>query len=179
MEQEIWKNIEWYENYQVSNLWRVKSLERKLKWRRDSQRIQKEKILCNLKSWWYHRVSLSKNNVIKYNLVSRLVAQAFLWLDISNKKIYVCHKDDNWENNNVNNLFLGTPKDNMQDMINKWRNIITRWEKSWMAILNDKNIIEIRKLYSTWIKQFKIAQLFKVSRPTVNAVIHNKLWKHI
>ncbi|MBL7790941.1 MAG: HNH endonuclease [Saprospiraceae bacterium] len=42
----------------------------------------------------------------KKYLVHRLVANAFLGLDLKNKSMVACHKDDNTENNNVENLFV-------------------------------------------------------------------------
>lgn len=116
---EIWEDILWYEwLYQVSNLWNVKSLPKKWSW------WHNWKILKNNISWsWRKIVMLRKNNLWKMFYLHRLVAQAFLWLDINNPKILVCHKDDNPLNNNIKNLFLWTSKDNIQDMIRKWRSI--------------------------------------------------------
>jgi len=116
---EIWKDIQWYEwCYQVSNLGSVKSLSR--------YKSKIEKILKPwIAKWWYWIVILCVNNNKKTYKVHRLVAQVFLWLDINNPKICVCHKDEifkNWKlDNSVNNLWLGTHQDNMNDMNNKKR----------------------------------------------------------
>lgn len=120
MQEEIWKDIPWYEwLYQASNLWRIKSLDRYIKaWKSFWLHFYKWKIL---KEWkdkdWYINVSLCS----KTYRVSRLVAKTFLWLDINNSKIFVCHKDDNVKNNNVDNLFLWNHQDNMDDRNNKNR----------------------------------------------------------
>jgi hypothetical protein len=126
MQNEIWKDITWYEwKYQVSNLWNLKSLwrirEYYLKWKKIKY-LQPLKILKLNDFNWYKSIELSKTKRRNKYYVHRLVAQAFLWLDISDKKTLVCHKDDNRKNNKVENLFLWTHKDNMQDMIKKWRN---------------------------------------------------------
>lgn len=44
-----------------------------------------------------------------------------LYYGIFNTKLYVCHKCDNTECVNPNHLFLGSPKDNMKDMVAKNR----------------------------------------------------------
>ena len=65
---EIWKTIEDYPDYQISNMGRVKSL----KW-------GKEKILkSTLNKNGYCNIFLCKNKEIKYYYIHRLVAQAFI-----------------------------------------------------------------------------------------------------
>lgn len=72
---------------------------------------------------WYPRVKLCNKGVQKEIWIHRLVAQAYLWLDINDRKILVCHKDDNPKNNHKDNLFLWTYQENTQDMILKWRGL--------------------------------------------------------
>lgn len=174
---EIWKDIIWYEwMYQVSNLWNVKSLDRIIKNMKFNWKILKSNKLPNsyhiidLRKWWL--------NTRKNFFIHRLVAQAFLWLDINNRKIVVCHKDDNPSNNCVDNLFLWTHKENTQDMISKWRdNYIWRWFWKWnwktktYLLENTKNILE---LYKKWFSYRKIANLFNVSHSVIWKVIKNK-----
>lgn len=101
--EEEWKDIEGYEGlYQISNLGRVKSLERIV------ERIGKGKILVNERirnvtnCRGYLQVKLFKNKKYRMFFVHRLVAQAF----IPNPNNYpeVNHKDENKENNRVDNL---------------------------------------------------------------------------
>ena len=100
--QEIWKDIEGYEGYyQVSNLGRVKSLERKTKQHHNSVRTQPERIL---KSWIkrYESVILCKDSKTKKVPIHRLVAKAFL--PNENNLPEVNHKDENKLNNCADNL---------------------------------------------------------------------------
>lgn len=81
---------------------------------------------------WYFCINLKKRWKNRYFKVHRLVASAFLKLDLDNKNILVCHKNDIWYDNNINNLFLWSHKDNTADMIFKWRNKIANSKKVWM-----------------------------------------------
>ena len=76
---EIWKDIPSYEGfYQVSNLGRVKSLQRKCK-SKSGLRLVGEKIRKpNLKKTGYLQISLNKNGIKKHHRVHQLVAMAFL-----------------------------------------------------------------------------------------------------
>lgn len=92
---EIWKNIEVYPNYQVSNLGRVKSL--------NYRKTGKEKILKNCKNnSGYLSVTLSKEGKMKPYFIHRLVAQAFL--DNPNNLPQVNHINEDKTDNRVENL---------------------------------------------------------------------------
>ncbi|HJX49856.1 MAG TPA: NUMOD4 domain-containing protein [Candidatus Nanoarchaeia archaeon] len=109
---EIWKDIKGYEGlYLVSNLGRIKSLERTIY----NGRIyynRKEKILkIQMDSRKYYcLIFLYKMNIKKVFLIHRLVAHAF----ISNpkNKPEINHKDGNKQNNKSNNLEWSTSSEN-------------------------------------------------------------------
>ena len=98
---EIWRDIDGYEGlYQVSNKGRVKSL----KW-------GKERILKpHDNGIGYLRVALRKESSLKFIIIHRLVAQAFI-PNLENKP-QVNHKDENKKNNCVENLEWATAKEN-------------------------------------------------------------------
>ena len=102
---EIWKDIKGYEGlYQVSNLGRVKSLDRIAYNPNGTVNSHiKEKILAPvLNNKGYQYVNLHKNGEIKKMLVHRLVAMAFI--PNSENKPMINHKDENPLNNCVDNL---------------------------------------------------------------------------
>ena len=100
---EEWKTIEGYENYQVSNLGNVKSL--------DYNRTGKEKILKPAKNKnGYSMIQLFQNGKGKGFLLHRLVAQAFL--PNPNNYPQVNHKDEDKTNNLFSNLEWCTPSYN-------------------------------------------------------------------
>jgi hypothetical protein len=101
---EEWKPIMGYEGvYEVSNLGRVKSLERVVPFGR-ATRVIKEKLLKQVKKGTcsYYSVNLPIKGKQHWKLVHRLVAQAFL--PNPNNYTEVNHKDENKENNSITNL---------------------------------------------------------------------------
>ena len=79
MNNEIWKDILNFPDYQVSNLGRVKSLERKIVRKNNYIYSQKEHIMkLTINKNGYYYVSLKKDNKTKTILVHRLVAQTFI-----------------------------------------------------------------------------------------------------
>lgn len=102
MENEIWKDIKGYEGlYQVSNLGRVKSLDRIVS-NNGGFMCRNGKLLYQGTVKGYKKVSLCKNSIMKHYLVHRLVIQAFI--PNPQNYPYVNHKDENKQNNCVDNL---------------------------------------------------------------------------
>lgn len=101
---EIWRDIEGFEGlYQVSDLGRVKSLERNIVKGRGGLYKIEEKILKSSKDKnGYLKVHLYKEGKQKTYLVHRLVASTFL--DNPDSLPEVNHKDENPQNNCVENL---------------------------------------------------------------------------
>ena len=102
--EEIFIDIKGYEGlYQISNLGRVKSLERQVIGKYNSIRTLKEFIMKpNIIKKGYLRIHLCKNGKMKHFLVHQLVAYHF----IPNPNNYHCvnHKDEDKQNNCVDNL---------------------------------------------------------------------------
>lgn len=112
---EIWKNIKGYEGvYQVSNLGNVRRINNYIEQNKGATRYKRlieYKILkFNYDKQKYLLVHLCVNGVRKCKKVHRLVAEAFI--ENTNNKPYVNHKDGNKQNNNVDNLEWVTPSEN-------------------------------------------------------------------
>lgn len=92
---EKWKNIQGYEEYQVSNTGKVRSLDY-----RSTSNVEELKLNTNI--YGYKVVTLCKEGKPKHYSVHRLVAEAF----IPNPNNYpiVNHKDENPSNNKADNL---------------------------------------------------------------------------
>lgn len=111
-ENEIWRDIPEYEGlYQVSNLGRVKSLERFRKGKNNSSTSVKEKIKKSVISRnGYCRVILWKESIGKWHYVHRLVYLAFNGPIPENMQVN--HINEIKTDNRLENLNLMTPKEN-------------------------------------------------------------------
>lgn len=110
--QEIWKDILEFEgNYQVSNLGRIRNLERKVKRRDNTFRLIKERIRKpQINKRGYIIATLCTSELTKTFSVHQLVAQAFLPNFI--KGMEINHIDGNPGNNSINNLEISNPSHN-------------------------------------------------------------------
>jgi hypothetical protein len=139
---EIRVDIKWYEwYYEISQFGRVRTYRKKKQWyyglRSEPVRILK---------WWKKRQSTIYNCHTLYKdtdrkrhyKTARLVAQAFMWLDYNDSRKLVCHIDDDWMNNRLDNLFLSDYKWNTLDSIKKWRCRLTYIKSNPLFDSNNK-----------------------------------------
>ena len=106
MEEEKWKPVEGYEDlYEVSNLGRVKSLDRYGPHNKGGRRVIKGRVL---KPWkqrnGYEYVSISRDGCLRCFSVHRLVAQAFVENSDPEHFTIINHKDEDKTNNVWTNL---------------------------------------------------------------------------
>ncbi len=85
--------------------------------------------------------------------------------------LWVLHKCDQPPCVNVAHLFLGTPTDNMQDMIRK--------ERHGAAKLTAADVVVIRARRATGEVQQRIADDYGITQRMVSAIEHRKVWKHV
>lgn len=84
--------------------------------------------------------------------------------------LYVCHHCDNPSCVNHNHLFLGTAKDNSQDMISKGRHRFNPRLKKH----TDDEVIKIRLDYASGLSQEKVAKLNNTAQATVGRIVNHK-----
>ena len=96
--------------------------------------------------------------------------------------LWVLHKCDKPTCINPNHLFLGTPKDNVQDMMSKKRNKCGKLglpgEKNPKAKLTVDQVKAMR-LHSNYIKPKDLAILYSMSVPNVRKIINHVYWKNV
>ena len=122
---EIWKPIEGYDNYMVSNLGRVKSL--------NYRRTGKEQLLKNkIDKDGYFYVCLCKDGKTKAYKTHRLVASAFI--PNTENKPCVDHINTDITDNRVDNLRWCTQKENCNNPITRTKHTIACKEETKMKI---------------------------------------------
>ena len=111
---EIWKDVKNYEGcYQVSDLGRIRSLDREVNHNWGGKCIKKGKVLTPKSGGKdYLIVSLSKNNRSRTRTVHQLVAIAFKGHTPCGYKLVVNHKDLDTFNNKASNLEIVTSRKN-------------------------------------------------------------------
>jgi hypothetical protein len=100
--------------------------------------------------------------------------------------MYICHACDVPCCVNPRHLFLGTPKDNSQDMLRKGRaswmvkpGRLMRGENVNTAKLTASDVVRIRRLGKDGMSHREIAALFGVCRSNVSHAIQGRNWKHV
>jgi alpha-N-acetylglucosamine transferase len=171
---EIWKDIPDYEGlYQISNLGRVKSLDRITR-NGNGNFTKKGRILKNIiNNKGYYYVHLKKEGSNKKIYVHRLVAQAFI--PNKNNKEEVNHIDCNPANNKVDNLEWVTHKENMGYMAKLGHSNKTgKWLEKIRCnnIMNGKKVLQIDCNTKKIIKTFKTIQSVKEDGFLPSSVCH-------
>lgn len=172
---EIWKPVPFKpfdKKYQISNLGKVKPI-KKSKYANNKREFLKPGIGAR----GYAFVTFYHEGQLKQCSVHRMVAYVFLG-DPPEGKSIVCHLDDNKLNNVADNLIWGDPSDNMRHMVEHRRSLVG--SKNPRALLNDVNVLTIRKLYGEGsYTQTELAETFGVDQTIISRVVLRKSWKHI
>lgn len=82
---------------------------------------------------------------------------------------------------NPEHLFLGTHRDNMQDMTSKGRGKfpVLYGEDHYMAKLTSEQVLEIHRRAHAGELQSSIAAAYQISQMTVSAIKTGRLWVHV
>lgn len=111
MNEEIWKDIKGYEGiYQVSNLGRIKSLARTIKYQNTERKVKEKIRKTFIGKQGYEKVELSKYGINKKYNVHTIVAKTFL--DKKCEKLEVNHINGIKTDNRVANLEWCTRSEN-------------------------------------------------------------------
>ena len=102
---EIWKDIkDWEDLYQVSNLARVRSVERVVQFGNRKRLVKSQILKQTLNKNGYLSVTLCNGKITKRCYIHRLVAQAFIHNDNPLKKTEIDHKNRIKTDNRIENL---------------------------------------------------------------------------
>lgn len=153
MERELWKRIDGFSLYEVSNLGRVRSKDRISK-NGNGYYLKNGKILKSIpNNKGYLRVELKENGRCERFFVHRLVALAFI--ENPYNKPLINHKDNNPKNNKADNLEWCTQKENMEwaqkqgrtIRTKKWLNNLHKAQETTYKPVVGINIISGEKIY--------------------------------
>jgi len=89
--------------------------------------------------------------------------------------MYVCHRCDNRHCVNPKHLFLGTAKENSEDMVAKGRQ--HRGARRPASKLDWPKVDAIRAAYEAGTSSYALAEQYGVSRPLINQIVRFKAWK--
>tara|TARA_B110000503_G_scaffold139588_1_gene228328 strand:- start:868 stop:1350 length:483 start_codon:yes stop_codon:yes gene_type:complete len=96
--------------------------------------------------------------------------------------LHCLHTCDNPICVNPLHLFAGTNLDNIKDKMKKGRCYTgdQKGENNGASKLNNKDVIEIRKLYNTKnYTTYKLGEIYNVHRSTISYIVNNKTFKHL
>lgn len=183
IKEEVWKDIKGYEGvYQVSNMGRVKSLDRLVEYKNGKNVPKKGRFLKpDIGKSNYGRVTLRDGEKSNRSFVHRLVALEFLGNPFEGKvlkgKTEVNHMDGNTFNNKLTNLEWVTKEENMLHA--RENGFTAHGSINGRAILDDRDISVVRRLYDKGVTQQVLSEAYGVSRANISNIVNVKTWKRI
>lgn len=179
---EEWRDIpDYVGKYTVSNLSRVKSLDRnvlcsderilKIKGRIISQGINKQT--------GYLSVSVWKNDKTKRFTTHRLVATAFI--PNPENKPQVNHINSNRTDNRIQNLEWCNNSENVKHSYDFGDRESVKGESHFKCKLTNEKVLAIRRLYrlNPKLNRQKLGAKLGVTGMTITGIIYHQTWKHI
>lgn len=169
--------------YQVSNLGRIKALDRIIAHAKGfGNRVIKGTIMSlSIPSKGYITITLSKNGKKKWCRPHQLVAKVFIPNPLNLPEIN--HKDENKLNNHVDNLEWCTRLYNIRygTGIKRRRDLcvgraFTFGESVWCSKLKEHQVIEI---YKSPLSHSELSKIYKIERSAITNIKNKKRWKQL
>lgn len=173
---EEWRPVVGWEGwYEVSDLGRVRSLERVTRFGTGT-RVVGNRILNPGKTHGYPSILLYAGpGKRKLGLVHRLVLEVFVGPCPAGMQ--ACHKNDIGTDNRIENLRWDTPQRNIDDRCANGGT--ARGERSGVAKLCEEDVREIRRAYAEGESQSSIGRRFGVGQNHVSRIVLGESWRHV
>lgn len=169
---EIWLPVSRHDGYEVSNLGRVRSVDRLVGAKWGLLRRYRGKILALTPTrGGYLRVQLGKGYTVP---VHKLVAEAFIGPCPRRKEVR--HWDGDPTHNTPDNLLYGTGSDNAQDRIRHGRQADKRGELHHNAKLTAQ---EVRIIRDSSAPLAVLATIYATSEQQISKIRRRQRWKHL
>lgn len=161
---EIWKQVKGFNNYEVSNLGRVRNkISNKLLMPYKNKKRQ------------YKYMSLQQDGKRKNFSLHRLIASTFIENPLN--KAQVNHKSGDKMDNSVDNLEWMTPKENVQHAIQHgWKAPPLYGSLQPKAKVNESQVMEIRRLEKEGMYHKDIAKKYGLGVSTVTHIVNRTRW---
>lgn len=173
MENEFYKHLNktipgWKGYYKINSRGQVLSLARG---KGNYSRLKDKLLNVRNSANGYSYYGLSRDKKTFTLPVHRLMAQTFLINDDPINKVWVNHINGNKRDNSIVNLEWITPKDNKRHAVSSGLQVYKRGEDNKNAILNNKQIEWVRKLFANGYNKSNICEIMGVSRTLIHAII--------
>lgn len=113
-----------------------------------------------------------------YKNGKQYILTRYIWEQVNGpipEEKFILYKCDNGVCININHLYLGTMQQNMQDKVNRNRQI--KGTKQHNSKLNEIDVQNIRNLINIKIPYRKIASQYNVNYSTIQSIAVGKTWK--
>lgn len=149
--------------------------------KRTLQERFEDKIYYSIDGCWYWTACLNDRGYGmlsissgRYQLAHRI--SYTLYVGVIHNDLFVCHSCDNPACVNPNHLFLGTPTDNMRDMVMKGRQPKNVGEGNPNAKLSIDDVLFIRSIPRGRGVAGQLATKFSVTRTTIFDIWSGRQW---
>ena len=163
---ENWRKVPGFSGYEVSDHGRIRSL------RRANARLMNPEIDKD----GYSRVALVKDGRYEHQVLSRLVAIAFIGLCPEGKP-YCCHEDGVPSNNRPSNLRWDSQAGNISDKLQHGTHQVG--SKHPRAQVDESQIRNVKRLLATGATAKAIAATVGISVHIVNDASRGRSWRQV